>query len=317
MAEETENHWRLHIFALLAVCAAVALAVELGARWVMPRISKIDSRTLTEQLAANKIGTPAAGEKTLLIIGNSLMRSGINIPQLQQAMRPRWQVRRLIVENTDYLDWYYGLRKLFADGNRPTAVALMLTPRQLLAGGVRGEYTSYYLFSAADTLRVGVRAHYHPTQISSMLVGHYSAYYGKRIEIRKVAFQKVVPDAVALVSMLMPEAVAKDVITPAQIDELGGARLAEIKALCSAFHVRLVFLVPTPQHGAPALDRVAAVAERLGLASERLAVGFGEANRDRDGIWPDKFFDTDHWHFSEEGAAAYTARLAPALEAVL
>jgi hypothetical protein len=314
MAGETESRWRIHIAALLLVCTSLYAVAELAARYIVPRISNVDSRTAAEQYAALRIASAKDAAPTLLIVGNSLMRTGINIPMLQDRLRPEWRVQRFIIESADYLDWYYGIRRLLAAGSRPAAIILMLTPRQLLTDSVRGPYTAYWLFSATDTVRVGMRGGYHPTEIAGMLSGHFSAYYGKRVELRKVFFQKVVPDALALTQMLLPEKVATDTITFDQIDIQGRDRLKELKSLCRSYGVRLVFLVPTPQGPYVLRQQLIALTGELGLGGPKLDVGFGSEKLMGDGTWPDSLFADDHWHFSDEGAAAFTTNLGNALK---
>lgn len=308
---------RRQILWLLVVLGAVLAMAEVGARYLVPRISKIDSRTYSEHRAANEISLHGEGRRTILIVGNSLMRSGIDVPVMQNILRPEWEFRRFIVESTGYLDWYYGLQKLFETGNRPYAVIVMLDPLQLLVNETRGPYSSYWLFSARGALNAGIEAGYHPTEISGMFVGHFSAYYGKRLEIRKVAFQKIVPDALALTTLLLPEPISTNKITTAQIETIGRGHLQRLKELCDSYGIRMIFIVPPTQKPGHIRDDLVDLTNRLGLSEPTLDVQFEPSNNYTGNVWPDRYFDSDHWHFSEQGSKAYTSRLGPALKTYL
>lgn len=317
MTDESEAVWRRHVIALLATCAMVFIGAELVARYAVPKISKIESRTTAERAASFHIEPLMNGQRTVLVVGNSLMKTGIDLPLLQKEMQPNWRVQRFIVENTDYYDWYFGLTNLLESGSRPSAIVLMLNTRQFLAGGVRGPNTAYRLFSAMGTLRAGMAAGYHPTEISGMLVGHFSAYYGSHQEIRKVLFEHVVPDALPMIEMMLPERPATDVITSTRIDVEGEPRLVSLRDLCDRFSVKCIFVVPPSMRNSAPQDELVALTAKFGMGGPRFHLGFGANNIAADGTWPLKFFDTDRFHYSTAGAAAYTSLLGQALKDAL
>ena len=316
MNDPTEKEWRLHIAMLLIMSAGVMCATELASRLVVPKISRIESIVESEQRAANSIGVSGSARPTLLIVGNSLLKTGVDMPALRQSLAPEWHVQRFMIEQTDYLDWYFGLQNLLENGNKPAAIALMLNARQVLANSVRGSYSAYRLFSAVGTVRAGLSAGYHPTEISGMLVGHFIAYYGLRAELRKFAFQRVVPGAVPLAALILREPVPSAINT-AQFDAVGRDRLEAFGRLCKRYAVRCLFLVPPSQKNSPARLELVSLAGQAGLSGPELDVGFS-AGPLRDGdAWGDQFFDVDHFHFSPAGAAAYTLRLGHALKRIL
>ena len=55
-----------------------------------------------------------------------------------RSLHPEFAVTRFVVEDTNYLDWYYGLRRLFREGARPKVVILVINARQLMSPNVHG-----------------------------------------------------------------------------------------------------------------------------------------------------------------------------------
>jgi len=53
------------------------------------------------------------------MLGNSLLLEGVEFPGLSRDLRPEIEARRFVVDNTSYLDWYYGIRSLLRRGARP------------------------------------------------------------------------------------------------------------------------------------------------------------------------------------------------------
>jgi len=111
------------VVALLVMIVAWLLAMEAFAVYGVPRLSRTEQRVKDEYHAALALreSTP-----TVLFVGNSLLLANVDLSVVGPALQPRWQSRRLAVESTSYADWYFGLRRLFAEGARPDTVVLML-----------------------------------------------------------------------------------------------------------------------------------------------------------------------------------------------
>ena len=77
------------------------------------------------QAAIHLRKTPGSKTKHILILGNSLVGQGIDFGALQQTLPPDWKAHRFWIYNTYYTDWYFGLRRLFAEGSRPDVVAIL------------------------------------------------------------------------------------------------------------------------------------------------------------------------------------------------
>ena len=302
-----QAEWKRQILLLLFACGIVYLSIELIARYLVPHISQIESRTAAEDSAARSIARSADGRHTLLLLGNSLLRTAVDLPLLHAGLAPNWSVRRYVVESTNYIDWYYGIRGLLESGSAPDAIALMLNVRQFLSDDIRDTYSAYRLFSAADTVRAGIRAGKHPTEIASLLIGHFSAYYGLRLEIRKYAFQKIVPESESLTRLLLAVP-STEKVSLERVETKGLARLRELGGLCKKYVVRCIFVVP-PEMNPPEI--------RSWLVTIAEAEGFASARFDLTQQLPSHYFEPDHFHFSEQGATAYTSHLVRSLQGIL
>ena len=117
---------RRYSLILLTVIGLLGLGLEFGLGWGLPRLSHIIERLKTEQAQAVRL-KPLVGQPVpVLIVGNSLLLDGVDISALDEKLRPEHRVTRFVVENTSYLDWYYGLRRLFREGARPKVLVLAL-----------------------------------------------------------------------------------------------------------------------------------------------------------------------------------------------
>ncbi len=153
-----------------------------------------------------------------------------------------------------------------------------------------------------------MRAHLHPTEISGLVVGHLSAYYGVREDIRKFAFQKLVPGAVGLAALSVGPPRRPGPFDPAALDREARARLGELSSLCAGYQVRCLFALAPHPGGTDARDAIVIkTGQDLGMMSESLQV-------------PDAWKSTDFsdgWHMNPQGAARFTSSFGTRLRAAL
>jgi hypothetical protein len=296
---ESSIRWR-HNVMLLAVVLAIALAFELGTRFGVTRLSKVSSRVQAEYKQALAI---RKGEKTkVLFLGNSLLDAALDMPRVQKAFAPRREVKRLIIEQTNYTDWYYGMRRLFNEGARPDVVVLCLTATNLMLPGVRGEYFAYYMMEPGDLPSVAAELDLHPTEALNMLSANISSFYGMRSEIRKVFMGRLMPftrPLMALITRTNPR-----IFTDDEVRNVVPARLQRLKETASRYGAEFVLLMP-PVLGTGRSDIVAEAGAAVNVpvvAVPRL-------------LQAGQF--TDGYHASAEGAAIYTERIIPLLNDVL
>jgi hypothetical protein len=291
---------------LLAGCLVIALSVEAVARVGFDRASKIQRRIAGEYRLARAIGHDAPSARAgVLVVGNSLLDAGVEFDRMRQAFDADWDARRLIVEQTRFFDWYYGLRRLFGDGARPEVLVLMLSPRQWVQTGIRGDYFAHYMMNAADLIDVARDLDLHPTQVTGFAVARFSTFWGARAEIRNFVLGHTLPD----LGRLMKAATVVDP-RPMIDDEVEATvrpRIERLRRLLDGYQCKLVVVVPplqSPQDGGRGLVRAASAA---GVTALRPIVS---------GSLSATYYD-DAEHLNPTGASVFTDSLISGLRAEL
>ena len=198
-------NFRFLSFLLLCCVVLLWISTETLVRGGLSKSSRIEGRIDGEHRALLSV-TSEPGPVKLLVIGNSLLNAGVDFPEFQNSMGPGFKASRYVIEQTNFLDWYYGLRRLYKEGVRADFVVLPLSARQIIADGVRGEYFAYRMMNAGDFLDAARDAKLSATGAFSLLLGRWSAFYGTRSETRKFILSKTVPGVTGLVSYLSPGA---------------------------------------------------------------------------------------------------------------
>ena len=80
----------------------------------IPANQSDQSRIASSYRAAAGAGEHRAKRRSFCL-GNSLPLEGINIPQLDSALGDNTICVPFFVEQTEYLDWYYGMRRLLRE----------------------------------------------------------------------------------------------------------------------------------------------------------------------------------------------------------
>jgi hypothetical protein len=289
------------IAVLLCVIALLLLGAEVLARRVMIRSSRIERRVDQEMTAAPTI----SGPKTVLFVGNSLMLYALRDSVVPSLVPSGWHAGRLTVEQTSFIDWKYGLRELWRRGARPTVVALMLNPGQLTGNQTRRDYTAMRMLGAADVIPFGREAELHPTEISRLVLSHYSTFYGFRSESRKVLLGRLIPGMEGLAAMLLKGGTAA--VDTMRLRTIAAERLRLLAAEVRSRGSTIVFLLPP----------------RLGDQSDMRAVVAAAADAKVAVIGPDAaqpYVDADFFdgfHVSPQGAARYESDTRTALQSML
>ena len=280
------------------------LVLETGVRLLIPRMSRVEARTIREYQAALRPPNPS---KTLVLcIGNSLMNAGVQFDQLQQGLGASIEVRRFLVEQTGSWDWFYGIRRLFSDGAKPAAVILMIGPHDLIAPGVRGDYFAYRLMRTKDIFDVASRLRLHPTVAANMFAANLSAFYGLRSEIRKVFLGRLMPDLPVLTHKLTT--IRGPVIPPTELANIGSERLKKLDSVAKENQTRFIFvLIPGP-HAVPEFAAPLQTAAGASGIPVVLACHNGQ-------ILPTDY--SDGHHMNAQGATKYTDSLIPILSNLL
>jgi hypothetical protein len=283
--------------ALMVALATVLGMAELAARIAFPRLSHIQRRIVQDQMEVRAIGTPDPnGPPTLLLVGNSLLLFALDYPRLGAALSPDIRPVRYVIENTNYLDWYYGLNRLFSEGVRPSRVALCLNLGQTLNSGILGDYSARHLFLARDLLPAARAARLDNTRTSGLFFAHWSAFYADRATIRNYILNVSDPDY----AQVMHASAQASQNVPGEDAALQESRmrLRTILKLCHDYHVDFVLVVP------PSLsrrDELLVNAGALENVATEIPIPLGS-------LGPEFF--RDRAHLNEKGAELFTDALA-------
>ncbi len=287
--------------------AAMLASVELGVRTLIPRISAVESRIAQEYATAARLTPQEDGHSNVLLLGNSLLLHAVDIPTLNQALRPKVKVHRLVIEDTSYWDWYFGLEKLLDEGAAPSQVLYMLSPKQLTANYIRGPYSAYHLYRPGQIVQLSHQLKFPINQEVELVFSSMSAAYGLRQEYRNVIFSKVMPGADAIGQMYAGSAQKSRATLPSgqAFDDIVKARIAQVNALCARHHVPhcTLILAPTATED-PDGQRVADLSSAVMPQSPALYLPH---RYDKVAFQPDGF------HMSEAGRHTFTGLLAQSL----
>jgi len=288
---------------LLAAVVLYFLALEGFAREVLPRISENQRRIAYDYRATLQLRpTTADGARSVLVVGNSLLLHGIDRNQLRALMGPSYQVVLYPIEGTTYLDWAYGLRRLFAEGARPAVLVLCISTRHLLSDSTDGEGFAHALMQFRDLGPVVRDSHLDMMTASAYFFANMSAWLGTRTTFRDGLLQRWLPGADMLAAHLSVRDPVPLVANEKSVSR-GVHRLVSLRALAGEYHARFIYLVPPTLYK---LDIAPAVASAA-LASQ-VSVVIPVAP----GEMPRAAF-SDGFHLNPDGALSYTQRAAATL----
>lgn len=263
------------------------------------RSSRILNRTDRELKEAVLVRRSAGGRKNLLVVGNSLLDEDLEFSQLQaQAAAIGWDTHRLVVEQTTYFDWHFGIRRLVEQGGNPDAIMLMLSPDQLVSGSVLNTTFAHYLMRTQDLPAVVGVTGIHPTEGSGFLLARYDAFYGLRQELRKNLLRLCIPNVADLTRLMAPAgSPAPNPLAESLVEQ----RMREQRRELEAQDIRFALVIPPVPVHKPVEDDAAKGALQAGVTL---------LMPKRSGEFPVSAF-RDGFHMNPAGAEVYTKFLAP------
>lgn len=293
---------KLLLVAVLALC----VTAEFAARVFVPRMSNTLSRIKLEANAARAMAVTNHLPKEMLIVGNSLLIAGVDVAQLNEPLQPAWRGVRFGMEQTTYYDWYFGMKRLTADGSRPSAFVVCFEPRHLIGSSIRTELFAYYLMRTQDTFEVARSLDLTPSGTADLLAANTSALWALRKEIRKNVLGHLLPSMPELTRLITRGHGAP----PAQLDEIltvGKRRLKAMRAIAEAADAKLIVVLmpPLTAEHTPALQQL----------GKELGVPILTPLTDQD-LAPDDF-EPDQYHLNSNGRSRFTAALADQLQQAL
>ena len=286
---------------LLAIIALLLAGFEVFTRVVIERASNVQREVNQQYREAISIRrrTGPAGTKQLLIVGNSLVGHDLDFHAIQKAVQPEWQAHEFWIYATAYEDWYYGLRRLFAEGATPDVVAITFAAMHWETSGIRGDYGSLYMFRPQDIPRIGAEADLDRTKTSNLLFARFSKFYALRSEVRKQAFQALIPDLPALYSLFKPTASHH---RPAyEVASIIEPRLERMAELVRQHGAKLILIVPpVPRPGEEYHAELLNAARKAGIQRVVMPMRYAD-------LPPGDF--SDDVHLSPYGAKVFTDQL--------
>jgi hypothetical protein len=300
-SNQSPGHARIDRFTIALLCTGFALLALTEAVSVtsFDRTSKVQRRELSERRALLSVrDSDGNDDPHIAVLGNSLMLEGVAVSLLSAEIEPMYTPVPYFVLGTNYYDWLFGLKRLFAEGMRPRYVLLGLSPNQLAAPGIKGDYSARYLFQQSDLIDVVRKTHMDATSASGLLLAHYSEYYSTREITRGFFMSRVLPGVGELLHNRLgtfrdPE------IKEGVLELLAAERLRALDQLCRANGSHFILVVP------PSYQKGARVIERAGRKTG-VAVLVPVAEEEFDA----SYYQSDGIHLNDKGSQVFTARLA-------
>ena len=290
------------IVVLLAALCAYFCALDVVTRIAFPRINHLWRTIEADHLHAVSLRPDAPGKSvSMLIVGNSYLEVGVNRDTLQNEIAPNFSLAYLPMSGTSYLDWYFGLRRLFAEGSHPAIVGVCLSTRDLLSDTTYGGSFANNLMLQRDIPQVKRESHLDNTAATEYFFANFSSWMGHRGEIHNWLLRKSAPHITGLVAYFQP----KNRPIPPASDVLAKAlpRLRLLDELCRRNGARFFLLIPPTRDVSDASNEIQAAAAREGLL---VILPFRHAEL------PENVF-IDGAHLNPQGAALFTERLGPTL----
>jgi hypothetical protein len=239
------------------------------------------------------------------VVGNSLLQAGIDREELGALQRGNGaNVAVMPVENTAYLDWYFGARRLLAAGSKPQFLVLCLSPGDLVSNLTNGAVFARLLMRPADILRVKQAARLDWTTTSTYLMASASAWIGESTEIRNWIRNETVPGMAELAHYFVQRAAP-----PPRADvmeEIVERRLGQFATVCAAHGCQGVVVIPPSLRDAGDLPALARAGRAAGVPV-LIPVAPGELAQS---------YFPDGMHLNERGASIFTPRLWEALKGI-
>jgi len=285
--------------ALVGICTILVIVLEIFADYLLKHDSATYARISQQYEQALKIGPAGPGEPaSVLMVGNSLLLHGVQLDRLRELTSERLRIYPLLLEQTGYYDWLYGLQRLFHRGARPDVVVLGVGVNYFLENGVRQDYAPMMFFSAHDTLSVASDLHLDRTATSNLLLAHSSTFWDTRSAIRTQVLNRVIPRLQDLFSLINP---TPSVPGGPEFAAIANPRLQRLRELCETHNVKLILLVP------PTLSSESAIAE---MARTARAAGVDVLVPIDPEDLSAEFYLQDRIHLNHEGAILFTSALA-------
>src|SRR5215475_2199757 len=227
------------IFALLGGLVALYVGLEISSPFILAHLSHTEQRIAVELKAAQKLRPVTRdGRPTVLFVGNSLLLQGVAIDSLRSDLAPQYEVSRFAVEQTHYLDWYFGLRKLLQEGSRPSVIVLALATDQLASRWTMGEAFAHRQMSTRDFPLARREARLDRNTGSSYVFAHWSKWQADKGFIRQCVMILMVPKFRDLAARIADH--SPHVSDPKDLTAAAEHRLPQLAELSREYGVKII-----------------------------------------------------------------------------
>jgi hypothetical protein len=294
---------RTGVVLLLSGVFLILIGLEVFSPRILTRFSRIQRRINGEMAQARRLGPFVDGHPTVLLVGNSLLVEGVQMDALRAELTPDYSVTRLAIEQTHYLDWYFGLRRLLEEGSHPSMIVLTLDPSELASTFTLEESFARRQMSIRDFPQAVREMSLDRTQASTYFFAHWSNWLGSKGYIRQCIMILLVPHFRELAGRIADHGYhlnERDGLLAAARE-----RLPELEAVAQAHGTQLVLLIPPALRENYSLD-----IQQLG-ASLNVPVWVPS----RPGEFPRDLY-MDGYHLNRKGSKIFTVMLAQQIRGV-
>ncbi|MGB2682236.1 MAG: hypothetical protein WBE39_13080 [Candidatus Competibacter sp.] len=242
----------------------------------------------------------------LLLVGNSLLLLGVDRNKLTDGLSSKYTITFWPIENTGYLDWYFGLRRIFAEGSRPSYVILCLSMSQLTSKSLNSENFAYYMMDLNDLFLVKQAADLNVNTVGNYFFANFSSWLGNRWGIRNWIMEAWLPNADLLAKAFIPRAAQNIKRDDNLLLELSKTRLQALLDLCKAHRAKFLFLIPPTLNKGSSLEATIAAARQANIP---VLVPYSPGELSKDHF-------SDGFHLNQKGALVFTQRLTSVLKEI-
>jgi hypothetical protein len=234
---------RTGIITLLIGLAVFLMGLEIGSPFILNRFSNIERRVESEASAARSLRsfTPD-GRPTVLLAGNSLLLEGVQLDALHDNLAAQAEVSRLAIEQTQYFDWYFGLRRILQEGSHPSMIVISLATDQFASRLSLDESFAHRQLSARDFPLAVREMKVDKTTASTYLFAHFSNWLADKGFLRQDVLILLVPHFRELAARIADH--GPHIHDPSVLLAMAQQRLPELHDLAQTYGVKIVLLVP-------------------------------------------------------------------------
>ena len=303
---------------VLLVLAFVLAALELGARVFEERLSKDVKHIRSLPLVAATVKNTPAEKLSVLIIGNSLSRDGLDQTLLKEGLARitgrEVSLAAMYPDASSIAQWYYGYRRYFDQTGSPPDLILLGTGRpHLLDSTSAPDRLAAFYTSLSDMPHLLARQSGDVEAISKALFARTSMLFAHRGRVQPLVFYNLVPGFTETTQTLSirrdpipaPATSAESATPPARSETC--TTFAEFLATLHAAHTRaLIVTIPmTEPYTLPACVQEAAEAQKVPVLTTGARMKLDPAR------FPDSY------HLDDQGAAQFTRALLEEIATVL